>query len=368
MSKTFADIADDVRNTYQPNINDDLPYIGLEHIDQQSLQFLGVGSSKSVVSTKKRFQSGDILFGTLRPYFRKVVLAKNSGVCSTDIAVIRPKPGVSARFVQYMIADRKFIDHSMGTSNGTRMPRAKWNIVSSYPLPPNFSQSMSERIGGLLGAYDDLIENNSKRMEKLEAMARLLYRHYFEVPEADDWDVKPLKEVATLVMGQSPKSEFYNNKGLGLPFHQGVTNFGARFITHQTYSTYGSRTAEPGDILFSVRAPVGHLNLTKDKIILGRGLSAIRHNHGYQSLLWEQLKSKFTKKDMMGSGTIFASVTKKDMENIQISCPSPNIQSELEQKLTNIHQLIGVLDEKNRILTKTRDLLLPRLMSGEIQV
>ena len=149
------------------------------------------------------------------------------------------------------------------------------------PLPPLPTQ---QKIAGILSAYDDLIENNTRRIEILEEMARMLYREWFVkfrfpgheavrfveselglIPEG--WEVKNLIDVCHLIMGQSPKSDFYNENKEGLPFHQGVTNFTDRFPIDKIYTTALNRIAEAGDILFSVRAPVGRINISNKKIV-----------------------------------------------------------------------------------------------------
>ena len=79
-----------------------------------------------------------------------------------------------------------------------------------------------------------------------------------------EWKKKKLDEIADVIMGQSPKSEFYNKEHKGLPFHQGVGSYGARFVQDDTYSTSFTKVAEANSILFSVRAPVGRLNITKN--------------------------------------------------------------------------------------------------------
>src|SRR4029077_19757019 len=154
----------------------------------------------------------------------------------------------------------------------------------------------------ILSAYDDLIENNLRRIRILEEMARSIYREWFVSfrfpghenakrvdsplgPIPEGWEVKKLGDVCQLTMGQSPKSEFYNKSGEGRPFHQGVTDFGERFPTDRLFCTARGRIAEAGDILFSVRAPVGRMNIADKKIIIGRGLSAIRHIASHQAFL-----------------------------------------------------------------------------------
>jgi type I restriction enzyme S subunit len=219
----------------------------------------------------------------------------------------------------------------------------------------------------------------------LSRIARALYREWFvhfrfpghesvprvpsplgEIPQG--WEVKKLKDVCRLTMGQSPKSEFYNEVGDGVAFHQGVTDFGDRFPSDRLFCTAEGRIAEAGDILFSVRAPVGRMNIANKKIILGRGLSAIRHNHNYQAFLWEQLRNRFTKDDMMGNGAIFASVTKDDMQGIELVCPPQSLVEAATQHFEALHSEIATLSQQIQNLRRTRDLLLPRLLSGQIDM
>ena len=90
------------------------------------------------------------------------------------------------------------------------------------------------------------------------------------------WTHKKLSQVATILMGQSPPGSTYNETGQGLPFFQGVKDFGARYPSERVYCTAPTRIAEEGDILFSVRAPIGSINRANQKCAIGRGLSAIR--------------------------------------------------------------------------------------------
>ncbi|MBU4139486.1 MAG: restriction endonuclease subunit S, partial [Euryarchaeota archaeon] len=251
------------------------------------------------------------------------------------------------------------------------------NLEFNIPI----DEVVQDKIASLLSAYDSLIENNRRRIQLLEQSARLLYREWFVhlsfpghehvriidgVPEG--WEKKQLVNIANLVMGQSPKSEFYNEEGEGLPFHQGVTNFGDRFVNHEFYCTVKNRLANPGDILCSVRAPVGRLNVTLDKIVIGRGLAAIQSKSNHQSFLYYQLKNHFFKEDMIGGGAIFASVTKKDMENQELMYPPKDLVKNFEEISVPIDNQIKTLHIQNERLNSARDILLPRLMNGEIIV
>jgi type I restriction enzyme S subunit len=187
-----------------------------------------------------------------------------------------------------------------------------------------------------------------------------------QVPKG--WEVKKLSETCEIVMGQSPKSEFYNETGEGLPFHQGVTDFGDRFPTDRVYCTVENRVAEKGDVLFSVRAPVGRINITTRKIVIGRGLSAIRSRTGNQVFLFHQLKARFQEEDTMGGGTIFKAVTKDEMQGIELIGPPAPLIEKFEEIAAPMSRQVENLTARNAKLRGTRDLLLPRLVSSEVDV
>lgn len=238
-----------------------------------------------------------------------------------------------------------------------------------------------KRIVDILSAYDDLIENNQKQIKLLEEAARRLYKEWFVdlrfpghentkivdgVPEG--WNEKTLSQVANVIMGQSPKSEFYNSEKKGLPFHQGVGSYGVRFVMDDIYSTSYTRIAEPNSILFSVRAPVGRLNITKNKVVIGRGLAAINQADGCQSYLYYLLKNKFFKDNIVGNGSIFASVSKDELLNQKFLIPERNLMMQFEKIVSQMDKQIENLDSKNKKLIEARDRLLPKLMSGEVEV
>ncbi len=110
------------------------------------------------------------------------------------------------------------------------------------------------------------------------------------------------------------------------------------------------------------------MNIADKKIIIGRGLCAIRHNDGHQAFLWEQMRNRFTEDDMMGNGAIFAAVTKSDMQGIEILCPPHSLIFKAEKHLVPMHVEIGNLTRQIQNLGRTRDLLLPRLLSGQVEV
>jgi type I restriction enzyme S subunit len=282
-------------------------------------------------------------------------------------------------FIYYLFNSRPVRQQIRASATGVKIRHTAPSRIAvvKVNIP---SLPMQQRIAGILAAYDELIENSQRRIRILEEMARTLYHEWFvrfrfpgyekvkmvssplgEMPEG--WEVKKLKDACYLTMGQSPRSEFYNETGEGQPFHQGITDFGDRFPSDRLFCSAEGRIAEAGDILFSVRAPVGRMNIADKKIIIGRGLSAIRHKEGYQAFLWEQLRNRFTEDDMMGNGAIFAAVTKDDMQGIEILCPPHPLVVKAEGQFVPIHTEIGIRTSQIKNLCRTRNLLLPRLLS-----
>ncbi|WP_034643813.1 restriction endonuclease subunit S, partial [Desulfovibrio inopinatus] len=265
-------------------------------------------------------------------------------------------------------------------SNKATMASLNQDVISRIPIKiPELR--IQQDIVEILSAYDDLIENNRRRIQLLEESARLLYKEWFVrlrfpghehvkvvdgVPEG--WGKKTLSSIADITMGQSPKSQYYNTEGVGLPFHQGVKDFGQRFPENITYCTVKSRLAEAGDILFSVRAPVGRINVSTEIIVIGRGLSAIRSKRKQQSFLLYNLKNHFFKEDMIGAGAIYAAITKKDLHSVELLQPSDSIVEMFLGHVNPIDKQIEVITAQTNVLTKARDLLLPRLMNGEVAI
>ena len=288
---------------------------------------------------------------------------------------------LSQKYLGYLCkcADFQHYIQSRGRGAANQMRIAISSIKEySFTLPDFENQ---QYIADVLSAYDDLIENNQKQIKLLEEAARRLYKEWFVdlhfpghentkivdgVPEW--WNEKTLSQVANVIMGQSPKSEFYNSEKKGLPFHQGVGSYGVRFVMDDIYSTSYTRIAEPNSILFSVRAPVGRLNITKNKVVIGRGLAAINQTDGCQSYLYYLLKNKFFKDNIVGNGSIFASVSKDELLNQKFLIPERNLMMQFEKIVSQMDKQIENLDSKNKKLIEARDRLLPKLMSGEVEV
>ena len=397
--RKFGDCAELVRNAVSPASMEDTTYIGLEHIGEGTLSILGHGIVRDVKSPKYEFRSGDILFGKLRPYFRKVVRPNFDGVCSTDIWVVRAKKNIDQVFLYYTMANPLFVDFATNASEGTKMPRAKWDWVSRYEvrLPPLAEQ---RAIAEILGALDDKIELNRRMNETLEATARAIFNDWFvdfgptcakmegrepNLPKSisdlfpdsfsesesgkipDGWTIKSLKDSFSVTMGLSPPGNSYNDRSDGLPFYQGSSDFGFRFPSRRKYCNKPSRIARFGDILVSVRAPVGDVNMAWETCCIGRGVAALSHK--YRHFAYYTIKSMEKHISVyQHSGTVFGAINKSQIESLPLLNADCRIVDEFERRVSPMDEKIEHNTAETLLLVTLRDALLPRLVSGEMQI
>ena len=164
-----------------------------------------------------------------------------------------------------------------------------------------------------------------------------------------------LQDIVDVTMGQSPKSEFYNNDGEGVPFLQGNRTFGFKYPTFDTFTTMVTKEAKAGDVIMSVRAPVGDLNITPVDICLGRGVCSLRMKNGNQEFLYYMMKYYIPQLMNKESGTVFGSVNRNDIIGLEIDIPND------AEKQEKISRFLSMLDEKIQINNKINNNLLEQL-------
>lgn len=376
----------DCPHTTAPDEGKGYPLIRTPNVGKGRLLLEGVHRVSKDIYDKRNMraipQKDDIIFAREAPAGNAALIREGQEVCLGQRTVlIRPDcekvfPGY---LVYYLLAPEQQYK-LLGTANGATVAHVNLPVIRkmSIELP---DIDVQQKIAGYISIYDDLIENNQRQIKLLEEAAQRLYKEWFvdlRFPGYEDckivdgvpveWKKKKLDEIADVIMGQSPKSEFYNKEHKGLPFHQGVGSYGARFVQDDTYSTSFTKVAEANSILFSVRAPVGRLNITKNKIVIGRGIAAINSKSGFQSYLFYALKERFFKDDILGNGAIFASISKNELLNQVFVIPDEKIMSAYEKIAAALDKKIEVVDMQLQQLVEARDRLLPKLMNGEIEV
>ncbi len=257
---------------------------------------------------------------------------------------------------------------------------------------PEYTEN-SKKVVQVLSALDDKIALNKKMNQKLEAIAKRLYDYWFvqydfpdknghpykttggpmtynptlkrEIPA--EWTDGVLCDIANITMGQSPDGSSYNEDGEGMIFYQGSTDFGMRFPMVRQYTTAPTRFAKKGDILMSVRAPVGAVNIANTDCCIGRGLSALNSKLGSLSHLYfliDVFKKTFENKNTVG--TTFGSITKDELYALPVVIPDKNVIEKFEKMAKPIFDRQMKLGEESNRLTKLRDKLLPLLMNGQV--
>lgn len=261
-----------------------------------------------------------------------------------------------------------------------------------FKVPP---KSYQDKVVGVLGTIDEKIDTNTRICTELEAMAKTLYDYWFtqfDFPNAEGkpyrssggemvwndqlkrkipkgWSAGRLSDIANITMGQSPSGDTYNENGSGTIFYQGCTDFGTRFPVPRVYTSAPTRFAKAGDILMSVRAPVGTLNIAMEDCCIGRGLAALNSKFGSQLHLLYTLSGFKQLFDVMdGNGTTFGSITKDTLFEMKVVIPRRDQIKSFEEMVQPIEQKIRVAEQENRELTKLRDWLLPMLMNGQAAV
>lgn len=282
-------------------------------------------------------------------------------VFASYLVRFRPKTSdVDPVFVSYVLnspAWKQFIFANAHSKSAQPNLSAAAMMDFQFSLPETREQ---QKIASVLKALDDKISTNS-RIIKIATHLNINL-----VEKAVTKELEHLQNLADITMGSSPKGEFLNEEGIGEPFFQGVRDFGELFPSERVFAEKAVRTAQEGDILFAVRAPIGEVNIAERPCIIGRGIAAIRGKQSHLGLfyllkghpeLWETYQS---------SGTVFAGINKSDLHNAVI--PVLRDSEKLEQQLTPIHERAMHALRENQVLARTRDELLPLLMSGHITV
>lgn len=205
--------------------------------------------------------------------------------------------------------------------------------------------------------------------DNLEQQAKALYQQMFIKNTSPDWVEGSLRDIADITMGQSPSGSSYNEDGIGAIFFQGRAEFSFRFPTIRLYTTEPKRMACANDILMSVRAPVGDLNIAHTDCCIGRGLAAIHSKTNHPSFVLYTMFSLRKQLDVFnGEGTVFGSINRNSLNDMPILIPSDETIEEFERIVAPMDAAIRNNYDEICRLQAVRDTLLPRLMSGELDI
>ncbi len=307
------------------------------------------------------------------------------------------------RFILYAIQS-PMVQHEIGWNEGTgsTVSNVRIPVLKALGIPRPELAEQSE-IAETLGLLDDKIELNRQTARTLEELAQRLFKSWFvdfdpvrakiagrqpahTPPEIADlfpnrlvdsplgsipegWEVVDFSEEFDFTMGQSPPGSTYNELGEGAPFFQGKADFGEFFPSNRVFCTQPTRHAKAMDVLFSVRAPVGAINLALEDCAIGRGLCAIRHCHGSLGISWCWVKEIADHiEGLSGEGALFKSLSKKQLTAVPVIRKPAALLEATAPLFDEFVEKLRQLELETRTLTQLRDRLLPKLISGEIRV
>ena len=308
---------------------------------------------------------------------------------------VKNRDELDNRFLKYYF-DYKTFQETLALWSGAGSTRAYLGITGQHNLTVRLPKIIpQQKIAAVLSVLDAKIDCNNRINAELEAMAKTLYDYWFvqfdfpdangkpykssggkmvynhtlkwEIPEG--WQDKQLSQIANITMGHSPLGESLNESKDGVEFFQGSTDFGWQFPTVRQHTTQVTRMAKRGDILLSVRAPVGDMNIAHIDCCIGRGLAALNSRDGFDGFLFYVMKYFKTIFDRRNSeGTTFGSITKDDLHSLPLAYPPTELLTEYDKVVSNYNQMVFTRSMENQHLTQLRDWLLPMLMNGQVTV
>jgi len=350
---------------------------------------------KQVSNTATRFDKGDVLVANIRPYLKKIWLAKYTGGSSTDVLTFKVKEGFDATFVYYALFRDDFFEHMMNGSKGTKMPRGDKNQILDFTIP-DFDIDNQKQIAKILSDLDSKIELNNKINTELESMAKLIYDYWFvqfdfpnengkpykssggkmvynealkrEIPEG--WEVKFLTDEMDLQYGYPFSTKLFNNE------EQGVPVIRIRDILNCTISNYSTEAVDDkyllnnGDVIIGMDGNF-HINYwNREGCYLNQRSLRIRSNENSISEIQARysIEPYIKAREKNVSRTTVAHLSARDVNDLKVLKANDVIQAKANALFKSKLDKIVTNREQNQKLVELRDWLLPMLMNGQVRV
>ncbi len=340
----FGDVVRNIKISVDRENNPFDRYIAGEHMNTEDVHIrdYGVfGEDYVGPAFHRQFLKGQILYGSRRTYLKKVAVADFDGITANTTFVLESKDEtlLLQSLLPWIMLTDGFTEHSIRESKGSTNPYINWPDIAKYefPLPPIEEQ---RRIAEVLWTADEVGEKWVIALSISIQSLYSLYAHYFF---ADSDITIKLKDIAKINMGQSPDSKYCSKNVTGIPFYQGNSDFGELNPSISVYCSLPKKIAYPNDILISVRAPVGDINIASNECCIGRGIAAITPINISSMLLYHLLIANQSKIRQFEQGSTFKAINKAELENLPLFLPNHDklnfILERLEKFRTTIQDI-----------------------------
>ena len=387
----LADLCDLVAAHVNPADRPDDLYVGLEHIASGRFVRQGEGRAADVHSAKHAFQPGDVLYGKLRPYLDKAVLASDAGICTTELLVLRPKEGVDPRFVVGVVHTPSFVQHAVAGTTGVQHPRTSWRHISNFELP-DFSSDERTKIARLSWEVHDAITANEAAENVGFALKRTAMEQLFthglrgEVqketeigPVPESWEVSPLGALCERTDTVDPRRE-----GNRIIEYVDVSAVSREFLTIEGTTRWTLREAPgrarkrilEGDVIFATVRPTllraAYVPAALNDQVCSTAFCVLRRNSErmIDKFLYYLVQRAQFIRQLAGieHGASYPAVTDRIVKERLVPVPSLEDQRQIVAILDAIDRKIDLHRKKRAVLDDLFKALLHKLMTGEIRV
>lgn len=324
------------------------------------------------------YSKDDILVSNIRPYFKKIWYATENGGCSNDVLVFRAKKNVDSKFLYYLLADDNFFDYSMKTSKGTKMPRGDKTSIMQYSVP-NFDIITQRKISAILSALDDKIELNNKINENLEQQAQAIFKSWFVDFEPfggvmpNNWEQGNLLEIADYLNGLAMQKFRPNTDEMGLPvlkikeLRQGICDENSELCSPNIKPEY---IIQDGDVIFSWSGSLLVDFWCGGTCGLNQHLFKVTSKKYDKWFYYSWTKYHLNRFIAIAAdmATTMGHIKREELAKSVVLIPSKLDYQDVGSLLNPIYEMIITNRIENKRLAVLRDTLLPKLMTGEIDV
>lgn len=337
-------------------------------------------SSLPTVSLTQEYNSGDVLVSNIRPYFKKIWQAEYDGGCSNDVLVFVPKPNTDKDFLYYVLADDDFFTYSMATSKGTKMPRGDKTSIMQYEVPL-IDLQVQKKIASVLKALDERIKLNNEINNNLEQQAIALFKSWFidfepfnrQVPKT--WINGVLGNFVEIKRGGSPRpiQNFLSDSGFHWLKISDATGISSPFINEikEYIIEAGLKKTvylKSGSLVLSNSATPGLPKILDIDTCIHDGwlyFPSSKFSNEYLYLYFKHIRDNLI---ALGNGSVFTNLKTDILKNYPTYLPTEDVLKKFDGLVQPIFSMILSKTREIKRLAEIRDTLLPKLMSGELDV